>query len=109
MATPQSDISRTTSASPNSEGVQDAVGIAAYDYAAKVGSLIKLVTDLRAIGYGSVRIICGTPYILSVSAQTDVDLPRIAVIGNQSAGKSSLVEAISGVCFKTSQSSFCST
>ncbi|KAJ3936011.1 MAG: P-loop containing nucleoside triphosphate hydrolase protein [Lentinula lateritia] len=28
--------------------------------------------------------------------QTDIDLPQIAVIGNQSAGKSSLIEAISG-------------
>ncbi|KAF8553727.1 hypothetical protein OG21DRAFT_1441498 [Imleria badia] len=29
--------------------------------------------------------------------QTDIDLPMIAVIGNQSAGKSSLIESISGV------------
>ena len=29
--------------------------------------------------------------------QLDIDLPQIAVIGNQSAGKSSLIEAISGI------------
>ncbi len=31
------------------------------------------------------------------SVQVDIDLPQIAVIGNQSAGKSSLIEAISGI------------
>ncbi|KAG9312355.1 P-loop containing nucleoside triphosphate hydrolase protein [Chiua virens] len=31
------------------------------------------------------------------SVQTDIDLPMIAVIGNQSAGKSSLIESISGI------------
>ena len=31
------------------------------------------------------------------SVQSDIDLPMIAVIGNQSAGKSSLIESISGV------------
>ncbi|KAJ7590318.1 P-loop containing nucleoside triphosphate hydrolase protein [Mycena floridula] len=46
-------------------------------YSRNAQDLIQLITELRALG-----------------AQADVDLPRIAVIGNQSAGKSSLVEAI---------------
>ncbi|KAJ3825902.1 P-loop containing nucleoside triphosphate hydrolase protein [Lentinula raphanica] len=33
----------------------------------------------------------------NTGVQTDIDLPQIAVIGNQSAGKSSLIEAISGI------------
>ncbi|KAG6810923.1 hypothetical protein H0H92_009758 [Tricholoma furcatifolium] len=33
----------------------------------------------------------------STGVQVDIDLPQIAVIGSQSAGKSSLIEAISGV------------
>jgi len=56
------------------------IGISDSDYAARTRKLINLITDLRALG-----------------AQAEFDLPRIAVIGNQSAGKSSVVEAISGI------------
>ncbi|GJE98371.1 P-loop containing nucleoside triphosphate hydrolase protein [Phanerochaete sordida] len=54
--------------------------ISQSSYAKRTRDLIGLMTDLRALG-----------------AEADFDLPRIAVIGNQSAGKSSLVEAISGI------------
>ncbi|KAG8946753.1 hypothetical protein FRC04_011409 [Tulasnella sp. 424] len=57
-----------------------AQGISDTPYAKRTRELIKLITQLRGVG-----------------AQADVDLPRIAVIGNQSAGKSSLVEALSGI------------
>ncbi|KAF7351392.1 hypothetical protein MSAN_01570900 [Mycena sanguinolenta] len=50
------------------------------DYALHRKELLNLISQLRAVG-----------------AQGDLDLPRITVIGNQSAGKSSLVEAISGI------------
>ncbi|GAA6022072.1 hypothetical protein JCM10207_001039 [Rhodosporidiobolus poonsookiae] len=55
-------------------------GIAATIYGRKSRELVGLMTQLRACG-----------------ASADLDLPRIANIGNQSAGKSSLVEAISGI------------
>jgi Dynamin family len=35
--------------------------------------------------------------VVQCSVQVDIDLPQIAVIGSQSAGKSSLIEAISGI------------
>ncbi|GAA6042059.1 hypothetical protein JCM8097_004087 [Rhodosporidiobolus ruineniae] len=55
-------------------------GIANEAYAKKSRELVSLIDRLRSLG-----------------ASSELDLPRIAVIGNQSAGKSSLVEAISGV------------
>ncbi|TFK69298.1 hypothetical protein BDN72DRAFT_768086 [Pluteus cervinus] len=49
-------------------------------YATRRKDLIAVIAQLRANG-----------------SQDDLDLPKIAVIGNQSAGKSSIVEAISGI------------
>ncbi|EPQ51165.1 hypothetical protein GLOTRDRAFT_141261 [Gloeophyllum trabeum ATCC 11539] len=54
--------------------------LSSSEYASRRKELLKLVKQLRAIG-----------------AQAELDLPCIAVIGNQSAGKSSVVEAISGI------------
>ncbi|KAK7040881.1 hypothetical protein VNI00_009477 [Paramarasmius palmivorus] len=54
--------------------------ISGSSYAQRRKELLTLVNQLRAVG-----------------AQSDLDLPRITIIGNQSAGKSSVVEAISGV------------
>ncbi|KAI0072419.1 hypothetical protein K474DRAFT_398426 [Panus rudis PR-1116 ss-1] len=59
---------------------QTALSSVNSEYARRRKQHLALINQLRAIG-----------------AQADLDLPRIAVIGNQSAGKSSLVEAISGI------------
>ncbi|GBE86763.1 P-loop containing nucleoside triphosphate hydrolase protein [Sparassis latifolia] len=65
---------------PHGTAQEDLLLSSDSSYAQRCKQVLNLVKNLRAIG-----------------AQADLDLPRIAVIGNQSAGKSSLVEAISGI------------
>ncbi|KZT22881.1 hypothetical protein NEOLEDRAFT_1180623 [Neolentinus lepideus HHB14362 ss-1] len=61
-------------------GNATALELSSSGYALRRKELLQLVKQLRAIG-----------------AQAELDLPCVAVIGNQSAGKSSVVEAISGI------------
>ncbi|KAF8519778.1 P-loop containing nucleoside triphosphate hydrolase protein [Hysterangium stoloniferum] len=57
------------------------VGISGTGYARHIGRLNDLITNLQSLGLSSLGI----------------EVPRIVVIGNQSAGKSSLVEAITKI------------
>ncbi|KAG1878986.1 P-loop containing nucleoside triphosphate hydrolase protein [Suillus subluteus] len=64
------------SASPPDVGVD----ISSTDYALRRRELMKMMSDLKSMG-----------------AEALIDLPSVVVIGGQSAGKSSLVEAVSGI------------
>ncbi|KAG2125228.1 P-loop containing nucleoside triphosphate hydrolase protein [Suillus cothurnatus] len=56
------------------------VDISSTDYASRRRELMKMMADLKSMG-----------------AEALIDLPSVVVIGGQSAGKSSLVEAVSGI------------
>ncbi|KAG1834900.1 P-loop containing nucleoside triphosphate hydrolase protein [Suillus variegatus] len=60
--------------------VWEEVDISSTDYARRRSELIQMMADLRSMG-----------------ADALIDLPSVVVIGGQSAGKSSLVEAVSGI------------
>ncbi|KAG2743383.1 hypothetical protein P692DRAFT_201171206 [Suillus brevipes Sb2] len=60
--------------------VWEEVDISSTDYARRRSELIQMMVDLRSMG-----------------ADALIDLPSVVVIGGQSAGKSSLVEAVSGI------------
>ncbi|KAF8193681.1 P-loop containing nucleoside triphosphate hydrolase protein [Pholiota molesta] len=69
-----------TSHSASSQSSGDVKTISSSDYARKCRDLMGLYNDLLDLG-----------------AEAIFDLPRVVVIGGQSSGKSSLVEAVSGI------------
>ncbi|KAJ7159212.1 P-loop containing nucleoside triphosphate hydrolase protein [Mycena crocata] len=85
MSTPRSQSPASHSASPSTHPVDDQEGehgIGLSDPSLSQGRrrMLDLVNRLHNTG-----------------VQIDIDLPQIAVIGSQSAGKSSLIESISGI------------
>ncbi|KAF9648403.1 hypothetical protein BDM02DRAFT_3187163 [Thelephora ganbajun] len=81
LATPPSvssmgGTSTSSSATPGPRGI----GLSDPDQSAYRRKILGVIDRMRATGVG-----------------TDIDLPMIAVIGSQSAGKSSLIESISGI------------
>ncbi|KAF5350024.1 hypothetical protein D9756_009153 [Leucocoprinus leucothites] len=79
-ATLQSHSSTQGSSQTNSRSGNRGPVIHSGDYAQKCRALMALLRDLRNLG-----------------ADSEFDLPKIAVIGSQSAGKSSLIEAVTGI------------
>ncbi|KAG1782138.1 P-loop containing nucleoside triphosphate hydrolase protein [Suillus placidus] len=69
-------LSTSGSPSPPNAGVD----ISSTDYAHRRRELMQMMSDLKSMG-----------------AEALIDLPSVVVIGGQSAGKSSLVEAVSGI------------
>ncbi|KAG8714550.1 hypothetical protein FRC08_011771 [Ceratobasidium sp. 394] len=75
-----SSFSSATSVSDDNQNVDSGVGISASSYGTKQRKLLDLINRLHNTGI-----------------QSDIDLPQICVVGSQSAGKSSLIESISGI------------
>ncbi|TRM59249.1 P-loop containing nucleoside triphosphate hydrolase protein [Schizophyllum amplum] len=73
-------MSVPSSPSMSSSPEDDGVGLSNPQISGKSRAMLDLVNRLHAIGI-----------------RAEIDLPQIAVIGSQSAGKSSLIESISGI------------
>ena len=79
--------------------VVDVVDVSTSEYATRRKNLLKLVKQLRAMGYGRFICVCTEiPHNFFSRAQADLDLPRVTVIGNQSAGRSRLSNVDSWIC-----------
>ncbi|KJA20646.1 hypothetical protein HYPSUDRAFT_42960 [Hypholoma sublateritium FD-334 SS-4] len=73
-------MSASSSSASMPDGLASQTNISATDYARRCRDLMALYKSLLELG-----------------AKTIFDLPRVVVIGGQSSGKSSLVEAVSGI------------
>ncbi|KXN93011.1 Interferon-induced GTP-binding protein Mx [Leucoagaricus sp. SymC.cos] len=73
-------VTADESPAPAAVAGNDGVGLANPQMSGVRRRMLDLVNELHSTG-----------------VQVDIDLPQIAVVGNQSAGKSSLIESISGI------------
>ena len=88
--------------STESSDQQTGVGLSDSVYASRRRRMLDVVNALHLTGsvavclYTSLSVFDIFRHFIS-SVQVDIDLPVIAVTGSQSAGKSSLIESISGI------------
>ncbi|KIK78305.1 hypothetical protein PAXRUDRAFT_334451 [Paxillus rubicundulus Ve08.2h10] len=80
QSSPDPPLSLDPQSSIDPDDKWEDVDLSSTEYARRGKELMRLINNLRSMG-----------------ADTMIDLPSIVVIGGQSAGKSSLVEAVSGV------------
>lgn len=97
------DSSATPETISSLSGASDApVGLSNAQFVQQKRKMLDAVNRLRGTGYGddypsSLNPLLISCYPPSRSAHLDLDIPVIVVLGSQSAGKSSLIEAISGI------------
>lgn len=91
----EQDSSAISIISSASDDPNAGVGLSDPQFDHERRRMLDLVNKLHSTGYVSTcRIVWQLTWF---SVQVDIDLPQIAVIGSQSAGKSSLIESISGI------------
>ena len=73
------------------------VGLSDPTQSANRRKILEVIDRMRATGYVVSSIRGCVAFLFSYRVGADMDLPMIAVIGSQSAGKSSLIESISGI------------
>ena len=85
------ELSRTSPPPPRGVGLSDPT------QSANRRKILEVIDRMRATGYVISNVHGYVAFSFSFRVGADMDLPMIAVIGSQSAGKSSLIESISGI------------